>query len=101
VGFLSSPACVALLIDMIVGTLTEAISTLPKGLSPSSWLDDPSTFRKSCTCSSLSGRSAPVLGGSASITGLRARYWGDRSTKRLAIGSCSFHLAILFPPSAE
>jgi len=40
VGFLSSPACVALLIDMIVATLTSAISTLPKGLSPLSWLDD-------------------------------------------------------------
>jgi putative oxidoreductase len=34
VGFLSSLASVALLIDMIVATLTEAISTLPKGLSP-------------------------------------------------------------------
>ena len=40
VGFLSSPACVALLIDMIVATLTSAVSTLPKGLSPLSWLDD-------------------------------------------------------------
>jgi putative oxidoreductase len=40
VGFLSSPACVALMIDMTVATLTEAISTLPKGLSPLSWLDD-------------------------------------------------------------
>jgi putative oxidoreductase len=40
VGFLSSAACVALLIDMIVATLTEAISTLPKGLSPLRWLDD-------------------------------------------------------------
>ncbi len=40
VGFLSSPACVALLIDMIVATLTSALSTLPKGLSPLSWLDD-------------------------------------------------------------
>ena len=39
-GFLSSPACVALLIDMIVATATSAISTLPKGLSPLSWLDD-------------------------------------------------------------
>jgi putative oxidoreductase len=39
-GFLSSPACVALLIDMIVATLTTAISTMPKGLSPLSWLDD-------------------------------------------------------------
>ena len=39
-GFLSSPACMALLIDMIVATLTSAISTLPKGLSPLSWLDD-------------------------------------------------------------
>ena len=40
VGFLSSAACVALLIDMIVATLTSAISTLPKGLSPLNWLDD-------------------------------------------------------------
>ena len=40
VGFLSSPASAALLIDMIVATLTEALSTLPKGLSPLSWLDD-------------------------------------------------------------
>ena len=40
VGFLSSPACVALMIDMIVAALTSAVSTLPKGLSPPSWLDD-------------------------------------------------------------
>lgn len=40
VGFLSSAACVALLIDMTVATLTSAVSTLPKGLSPLSWLDD-------------------------------------------------------------
>ena len=40
VGFLSTPACVALMIDMIVATLTSAVSTLPKGLSPLSWLDD-------------------------------------------------------------
>ena len=40
VGFLSSPSSVALLIDMIVATLTSAIATLPKGLSPLSWLDD-------------------------------------------------------------
>jgi putative oxidoreductase len=40
VGFLSSAACVALLIDMIVAILTNALSTLPKGLSPLSWLDD-------------------------------------------------------------
>ena len=39
-GFLSSLACVALLIDMIVATLTSAISTLPKGLAPLTWLDD-------------------------------------------------------------
>jgi putative oxidoreductase len=39
-GFLSSPACVALLIDMLVATLTNALSTMPKGLSPLSWLDD-------------------------------------------------------------
>jgi putative oxidoreductase len=40
VGFLSSPACMALMIDMVVATLTEAISTLPKGLSQLNWLDD-------------------------------------------------------------
>jgi putative oxidoreductase len=40
VGLLSSPACAALMIDMIVATLTNAVSTLPKGLSPLSWLDD-------------------------------------------------------------
>ena len=40
VGFLSSPACMALLIDMTVATITSAVSTLPKGLSPLNWLDD-------------------------------------------------------------
>ena len=39
-GFLSSAACVALLVDMIVATLTSAVFTLPKGLSPLNWLDD-------------------------------------------------------------
>ena len=39
-GFLSSAACVALLIDMIVATLTTTLSAVPKGLSPLSWLDD-------------------------------------------------------------
>ena len=39
-GLFSSPASMALLIDMIVATLTSSISTLPKGLSPLSWLDD-------------------------------------------------------------
>src|SRR5271167_479606 len=33
VGLLSSPACFALMIDMMVATVTSAISTLPKGLS--------------------------------------------------------------------
>ena len=40
VGFLSSAACVVLMIDMVVATLTSALSTLPKGLSPLRWLDD-------------------------------------------------------------
>ena len=40
VGLLSSPASVALLIDMTVAVLTNALSTLPKGLSPLNWLDD-------------------------------------------------------------
>lgn len=39
-GLLSTPACVALMVDMIVATATEAISTMPKGLSPLRWLDD-------------------------------------------------------------
>jgi putative oxidoreductase len=39
-GFLSSPACLALMIDMIVAVLMSSLSTLPKGLSPLSWLDD-------------------------------------------------------------
>jgi putative oxidoreductase len=39
-GFLSSLASVALMIDMIVATLTSAVSNLPKGLSPLNWLDD-------------------------------------------------------------
>jgi putative oxidoreductase len=40
VGFLASPASAALLIDMIVATLTSTLSTMPKGLSPLNWLDD-------------------------------------------------------------
>jgi len=40
VGFLSSPACLALLIDMTVAVLTNAVSTLPKGLKLLNWLDD-------------------------------------------------------------
>jgi putative oxidoreductase len=40
VGFLSSPACVALLIDMVVAVLTNTLSTVPKGLSSLNWLDD-------------------------------------------------------------
>ena len=40
IGLLSSPACAALLIDMAVATLTNAMSTIPKGLSPLNWLDD-------------------------------------------------------------
>jgi putative oxidoreductase len=39
VGFLSSLACVALLIDMIVAVLASTLSTMPKGLSPLNWLD--------------------------------------------------------------
>jgi putative oxidoreductase len=40
VGFLSSPACAALLIDMIVAILTNTLATVPKGLSRLNWLDD-------------------------------------------------------------
>jgi putative oxidoreductase len=40
VGFLSNPACVALLIDMLVATLMTKLSAVPKGLSALSWVDD-------------------------------------------------------------
>ncbi len=40
VGFLSSPACVALLVNMLVAILTTKLSAMPKGLSPLNWLDD-------------------------------------------------------------
>src|SRR5271170_6702698 len=40
VGFFSSPACVALMIDMIVAILTNTLATVPKGLSRLNWLDD-------------------------------------------------------------
>ena len=40
VGFLSSLACVALLVDMLVAILTTNLSAMPKGLSPLNWLDD-------------------------------------------------------------
>ncbi len=40
VGFLSSLACVALLIDMIVAVLTDTLSTMRKGLSPLNWFDN-------------------------------------------------------------
>ena len=40
VGFLSSPACVALLVDMLVAILTTKLSAMPKGLPPLNWLDD-------------------------------------------------------------
>ena len=38
VGFLSSMACVALSVDMLVAILTTKLSAMPKGLSPFSWL---------------------------------------------------------------
>ena len=40
VGFLSSLACVALLVDMLVAILTTRLSGMPKGVSPLNWLDD-------------------------------------------------------------
>jgi putative oxidoreductase len=40
VGFLSSVASVALLVDMLVAILTTKLSAMPKGLSPLNWLDD-------------------------------------------------------------
>ena len=40
VEFLSSIACVALLIDMVVAIPTNRLSTMPEGLAPLNWLDD-------------------------------------------------------------
>src|SRR5277367_505071 len=40
VGFLSSLACLALLVDMLVAILTTKLASMPKGLSPLNWLDD-------------------------------------------------------------
>jgi putative oxidoreductase len=40
VGFLSSLACAALLVDMLVAILTTALPAMRKGLSPFNWLDD-------------------------------------------------------------
>jgi len=40
VGFLSSLAGVALLVDMLVAILTTNLSAVPKGLSLLNWLDD-------------------------------------------------------------
>jgi putative oxidoreductase len=40
VGFLSIPAWVALLVDMLVAILTTRLSAMPEGLSPLNWLDD-------------------------------------------------------------
>ena len=39
-GISFDPACVALLVDITVATLTSSLSTLPNGLSPLSWFDD-------------------------------------------------------------
>jgi putative oxidoreductase len=40
VGFLSSLACVALLVDMLIAILTTKLSAMPKGLSSLNWLDE-------------------------------------------------------------
>jgi putative oxidoreductase len=40
VGLFSTPACVALLVDMVVAISTTKLSAVPKGLSPLNWLDD-------------------------------------------------------------
>jgi putative oxidoreductase len=40
IGLLSSAACVALLVDMVVAIFMSTLSTLPKGLSRLSWVDD-------------------------------------------------------------
>ena len=39
-GFISTLACAALLVDMLVAILTIKLSAMPKGLAPLNWLDD-------------------------------------------------------------
>jgi putative oxidoreductase len=39
-GFLSSLACIALLVDMLVAILTAKLPTMPKGHSPIQWFDN-------------------------------------------------------------
>ena len=39
-GFLSSLACVVLLVDMVVAILTTKLSAMPGGLSPLKWFDN-------------------------------------------------------------
>ncbi len=39
-GLLSSAACVALSIDMVVAIMMSTLSTMPKGISRLSWVDD-------------------------------------------------------------
>ena len=55
VGFLSSPACVALLVDMLVAIRPPSFPPFPKDFRLLTGSTIFSTFRKSCTCSSLSG----------------------------------------------
>ena len=55
-GFLSSPASVALLIDMTVATRPTRFQPCLKGFRLLTGSTISSTFRKSCTCSSLSER---------------------------------------------
>jgi hypothetical protein len=74
VGFLSSLACVALLIDMLVAILTTKLSAMLKDFRLLTGSTISSTFRKSCTCSSLSGCSALVRESSVLITGSPANY---------------------------
>ena len=40
VGLLSSLACVALTVDMLVAIVTTKLSAIPKGVSPLNWVDD-------------------------------------------------------------
>lgn len=39
-GFLSSLACAALLVDMLVAIVTTKLSAVPTGVSPANWIDD-------------------------------------------------------------
>jgi putative oxidoreductase len=93
VGFLSSLAWVALLVDMRVAILTTKPSAMPEGLSPLNWFDDflylPEVLYMLFF---IWLKSALVRESSVSVTGSAASCGGDRSTKQLVAKPSLHHV---------